>query len=109
MIICIPAQGDNLDAQTDERFGRCLYFIIYDDSNSSFEAVKNEYAAAAGGAGVQAGQLVVNKHVDVILAGNPLGPKAAQVVTEANIKMATGFSGMVKSVIEQYKSGLVAS
>ncbi len=104
MKICVTSQGDNLDSQVDPRFGRCQYFIIYDSETESFEAIRNSNIIAGGGAGVQSGQLVANKQVDVVLSGN-IGPNAFQTLQAAGIKIITGLSsGSVQKIIEKYKT-----
>jgi predicted Fe-Mo cluster-binding NifX family protein len=39
MKIAVSAIGDNLDAQLDPRFGRCLYFIFVDTESMEFDAM----------------------------------------------------------------------
>jgi len=104
MKICVTSQEDNLDSQVDQRFGRCQYFIIADTETLEFEAVKNPNIEAMGGAGVQSGQLVVNKGVKAVLTGN-VGPNAFQTLKAAGIDVITGVSGSVKEAIEKYKKG----
>lgn len=102
--ICVTSQGNNLDAQVDPRFGRCLYFIIADPETMQFEAVENPGVGAMGGAGIQSAQLIANKGVEVVLTGN-VGPNASQTLGAAGVKVVTGVSGQVKEVIERYKKG----
>ncbi len=104
MKICITSEGNNLDANVDPRFGRCAWFIIYDTETSSFEALSNENASGMGGVGVQNGQLMAEKGVEVVLTGN-LGPNAAGVLQQANIKTITGISGKVKDAVDAFKNG----
>jgi predicted Fe-Mo cluster-binding NifX family protein len=75
-----------------------------DTDSGNFEAVENSHAQNSGGAGIQAGQLVVSKGVEVVLTGN-MGPNAFQVVQSAGIKVITGVSGKISEVLERYKSG----
>jgi predicted Fe-Mo cluster-binding NifX family protein len=104
MKIAISANGQNLDAEVDPRFGRCQYFIIADTETEEFEALDNSSATAAGGAGISAAQMIVKKGVEAVLTGN-CGPNAHQVLSPAGIKVITGVSGKVKDAIAEYKLG----
>ena len=57
MKICVTSVSDNLDAQVDQRFGRCQYFMIIDSETMQFEPVPNLAVASGSGAGIQAAQL----------------------------------------------------
>lgn len=67
MKICVSASADNLDAPVDPRFARCRYFIIVDSESMKPEAVPNIAAAAVGGAGIQAAQIVACKGANVVI------------------------------------------
>jgi len=103
MKICITSSGNNLDSPVDSRFGRCGYFIIWDDANGSFEAIANPNIDAGSGAGIQSAQLVVNQGAAVVISSD-VGPKAEAVFKTANVKIITGASGTVKGAIEKYKT-----
>ena len=104
MKIAISATGPTLDAEVDLRFGRCQYFVIADTETNGFEAIENSSAMAAGGAGVSAAQMVVERGVEAIITGN-CGPNAHQVFSSAGIKVITGISGKIKDAIAEYKTG----
>jgi len=104
MKIAISATGSTLDADVDPRFGRCQHFIIADTETLQFEVVENSSAAASGGAGISAAQMIVGKEIKAVLTGN-CGPNAYQVLSSAEIQVVTGVSGKVKDAIESYKSG----
>ena len=104
MRIAISATGTNLDAEVDPRFGRCQSFVIVDVETNEFEGVDNTSASAAGGAGISAAQMIVEKGVEAVLTGN-CGPNAYQVLSPADIQILTGVSGIIKDVIEEYKLG----
>ena len=73
MKICITAQGNSLDADLDPRFGRCQYFLLVDAETLQYEAIQNPNLDATGGAGIQSGQLMAKKQVDIVITGN-VGP-----------------------------------
>ena len=104
MKICVTATAGDLNAQVDPRFGRSQYFVIVDSDTMEFEAMANEAMNAPGGAGIQAAQAMVNKGVNVVVSGN-MGPNAFQVLSTADVKIATGAYGTVKEAVEMYKGG----
>ena len=100
MRIAVSSTGTELSSSVDPRFGRAPYFIIFDTSDKSVEAVSNEQNLnAAQGAGIQAAQNVVAQKVDLVIAGN-FGPKAFQVLSAAGIKAALWAEGTVAQAIE---------
>ncbi len=102
--IAISATGPDLDADVDPRFGRCQYFIIVDAETMQFEALENSSAAAAGGAGISAAQMVANKGVEVVLTGN-CGPNAYQTLSAAGVQVISGVSGTVRDAVQAHKAG----
>lgn len=104
MRIGISATETSLDAEVDPRFGRCPYFIIIDPETMQFEVMENSSAAASGGAGISAAQVMVGKGVEAVLTGN-CGPNAYQVLSAAGIKVIAGVLGKVQNAVQVYKSG----
>jgi len=105
MKLAVCARGEELLAQTDQRFGRCPYFVLVDPANDEvFESIRNENAAAAGGAGPQSAQLLANRGVDAVVTGN-IGPKAAYALKAAGINIYTGIEGTVSNSLQKYKEG----
>ncbi len=105
MKIAIASSGKDFDSLVDLRFGRCPYFLIINSETKEFKVIKNTAGQAPRGAGISAAQLVVDKGVGAVIAGN-FGPNAINVLNSSGIKTFGGVSDMtVKDVLEQYKEG----
>ncbi len=103
MKLCISAQGTDLEAMVDPRFGRCAWFLMIDTETASVEAIENAGVSSPGGAGVGAAQLVAEKGCKAVITGN-LGPKAHATLAAAGIK-AYGFEGKAKDALEAFTNG----
>ncbi len=104
MKVVITSTGENLDANVDQRFGRCKYFLIVDADSMKFEVLPNEDAMGYGGVGVQAAQTIAKTGAEIVVTGS-VGPNAFQTLSAAGIKVFTGASGSIKESVEKYKKG----
>ena len=104
MKVAASASGPELGSAVDPRFGRCQYLIIVDTDSFASEAIANPAAAAVGGAGIQAAQLVVQKGAEVVLTGR-CGPNASQVFQASGVPVISGIEGTVREAVERYKKG----
>ena len=102
--ICVSSTGNNLEAQLDPRFGRCLYLIIIDTETMQFEAIPNLAAGTREGAGIFAAQTIANKGAKVLITGN-VGPNAFRALSAAGIEIMTDASGTIREVVEKFKKG----
>jgi len=104
MKIGISSAGRDMNSLINPRFGRCEYFMIVQTDDDSFEVVENNFKSLGGGAGIQAAGFLQSKGVKVVLTGS-CGPNAMNVFSESNIQVITGQAGIVKNIIEKFKSG----
>ncbi len=105
MKVAITAQGADMDAEVDPRFGRAKFFIVVDLDTGDFSAHDNtQNLNAAQGAGIQAAQNVVNLGVEAVITGN-VGPKAFTALEAGNVKQYIGAAGSVRDTLEKYKAG----
>ncbi|MBU0629518.1 MAG: NifB/NifX family molybdenum-iron cluster-binding protein [Candidatus Margulisbacteria bacterium] len=104
MKICVTANGDNLDAAVDQRFGRSPYFIVVDPESLGFKAIANPNVEASGGAGIQSAQLIASEGAAVVATGN-VGPNAYQTLSALKVKVLTGVTGTVNQAIADFKAG----
>ena len=86
MIIAIPASADKIDALTDERFGRCPFFCLYNTQTGNHIFKKNNMKDCSGGVGLQVAELLANNGVDQVCAVE-VGPKAEGVLNKLKIKI----------------------
>lgn len=103
MKIAVTSSGPDLDATIDPRFGRCAYFALIDTESGSAQAVENPFVDAAGGAGTQAAQWVVDHDVQALVTGR-CGPKAVAVLEDAGIRVFEGASGKVREAADRLGS-----
>ncbi|MDQ7784932.1 MAG: NifB/NifX family molybdenum-iron cluster-binding protein [Desulfomonilaceae bacterium] len=103
MRIAVSAMGRDLDADLDPRFGRAMYFLILDPNGTIEEVIENSTNMnAMKGAGIQAGKILADKKVDVLLTGH-CGPNAFKALNAAGIKVAVELSGTVREALERFK------
>ena len=105
MKIAVTAQGTDLDADVDPRFGRSRYFLVVDTETQEVSVVDNEVNLnASQGAGIQAGKKVVELGVQAVITGH-VGPKAFATLQAGNIDIYNGATGTVADAIEQFNTG----
>jgi predicted Fe-Mo cluster-binding NifX family protein len=102
MKIAITATGKQIDSQVDPRFGRAQFILILDESGAVLEAVDNsQNLNAMKGAGIQAGKVLSDRKVDVLLTGY-CGPNAFTTLKAAGIKVGVEQSGTVKDALDRF-------
>jgi predicted Fe-Mo cluster-binding NifX family protein len=104
MKIALTATGPTLDAELDQRFGRCPCFVVVDDGAASVEVVDNTCRELGSGAGIQAARIIVDHGISVVLTGR-VGPHAAGALDGAGIRVIAGCRGTVQAVLDEYRSG----
>lgn len=105
MKVVVTSLGETLDSPVDQRFGRARYFIFYDSGTGEWSAADNKQnLSAAQGAGIQAGQKVVELGAEVVLTGH-CGPKAFATLRAGGIAVYSGAAGTVKESINTFLKG----
>ena len=101
MKVAITSSGNNLDSRIDRRFGRCLFFVIYDTSTGGYEIMPNPNVDRIEGAGPAAAQLVAGKDVKKIVSGE-FGAKVKSLLDQLQIQLISipDDSRTVRQIIE---------
>ena len=107
MKVMVTAQGNDLNAPSNPRFGRCPIFVFVETETMAFEAVPNPAVSASGGAGIQAAQFVVEHGAQAVLTGN-VGPNAADVLQAADVPVYLNNESTVVAAVEAFKAGRLA-
>lgn len=81
-------------------FGRCAYLQICDTERGTTEVIANPGAEATGGSGVQAAQVVVDQHADLLVAPK-VGPQAHEVLVQAGMRFLFRGGGTVGEALEE--------
>ena len=85
MKVAITVQGSGLGDPLDPRFGRARKFLIIDTDTGALVIHDNVVNLnAAQGAGIQAGQQVVDSGATAVITGH-VGPKAFRVLEAAGV------------------------
>ena len=104
MKLAISSTGRSLDSDVDLHFGRCPFFIVYDDETRRFTVLENSGLFAAHGSGVGAAQNVAISGAKIVLTGN-IGPDAFKTLKIAGLTVYIGVSGNIRAAIDEYHKG----
>jgi len=105
MKIVISAQGPDLEAQVDPRFGRAAYFLLVNPESMEYEVLANgQNVQATQGAGIQAAALIARQRPRALLTGN-CGPKAYHTLLAAGIAVFLGVAGSVREAVQKFCAG----
>lgn len=107
MRIAISASGSSIDSPINERFGRCAFFVVFDEKTGDTEAILNDGVTAAEGAGIKSAGLLLRNRVDVIVTGR-VGPKAMQALLAGRVAVYTGVASTVAQTMDKYRNGLLS-
>ncbi len=105
MIIAIPSSSDNLEANIDDRFGRCPWFCFYNTITGESCFKRNDIKNDVSGVGPQVVEFLANNKVKEIYA-KEVGPKAAYILEKLEIKVnpVAGSYSRITQIIQMLNS-----
>jgi len=86
MKVAITSTGNSLESTIDQRFGRCAYFVIYDNESKAMEFIPNPYKESKEDAGTASVQLMASRNVNKIISGE-FGIKIKSLLDSLKIQM----------------------
>ncbi|MBN2349182.1 MAG: NifB/NifX family molybdenum-iron cluster-binding protein [Bacteroidales bacterium] len=100
MKIAIPSSDKSIEAELDDRFGRCPYFCFYDQKKGTTEFKENKLKDGSGGIGPQVAEFLGEHKIDILYT-REVGPKAADVLNKLGIKISSvNTNSTIKEIIE---------
>lgn len=102
MKIAVSSTEKNINSIMDDRFGRCDYFIIYDNQSKEVSFIENEGKKTGAGAGIVAAQQMIDKNVDILITGY-LGPNAFKVFEGFEIEVFKCSDVKVEEALKAYE------
>jgi predicted Fe-Mo cluster-binding NifX family protein len=84
-------------------FGRCGFFLIYDQENISEKILRNPFALELG-AGVQSARLLIENNVDAVITVQ-IGCNPFRLLTSANVKVYRCRHGTAGEAIRLFNEG----
>lgn len=106
MKIAISANGKELSANLDPRFGRCSFFAIYNEEEKKWSYLPNPGALEGSGAGIKAALFLAEQQVDVLLTGD-MGPNASRILNSIGIEVYSLKEVLLEEALKQYQQGQV--
>jgi len=107
--IAICASGELPSALVDGRFGRCAYFMLWDEEQGIFEAISNSGPELNHEAGTGAAQELLERGVGILIC-NRIGPKALNVFQQFGCKVYGVLQGInIETALNQYQAGGLSS
>ena len=103
MKISLVSNGKNLSSPLASSFERCSFFILLNlNLEESVTSLLNYAETAPRGAEIQAAQLLVDHHVEVVITPQ-IGKIALNVLKIAGIKVYLGNAGTIRENIDAYR------
>jgi predicted Fe-Mo cluster-binding NifX family protein len=103
--IAFTTNGNSIEDSIAPTFGRCLNFLIVDSDSGDILVVPNPGAISAGGAGVQAAEMLAGCGIGRLVTGI-IGFNARPLLEAAGISIVTGQSGKIRVSIERLRAPL---
>lgn len=100
MRIGVLADGDGLDSEVSEDFGRALAFLIVDSETLDYVVVENEFVDDEA-PGMKVANAIVDLKVDAVIVGG-IGTHGLNILERAGIDVSYDEEGSVESCVTDY-------
>ena len=101
MRIGVLSDGEDLESEVSEDFGRAPYFLIVDSDTLDYEVVKNEFVDAIG-AGMKVAEAIASLRVGAVITGG-IGSHGYNILVKSGITVAFDEEGTVEECVVNFK------
>jgi predicted Fe-Mo cluster-binding NifX family protein len=100
----ITSKGNRTTSLFDSRFGRAVWFCLYDEETGETNFVENKNNNSLHGAGRQAVEQVMELGAEKVISGD-FGPRAKELLDQFRIQMVVlqGESKTIAEIIRMIK------
>lgn len=105
MRIAFASEGMGLESTLAYHFGRCAYYVFVDIENGEIKNVETKENPFFNShePGVVP-QFIAKEDADIIIAGG-MGPRAIDWFKQLGVQPATGVSGKIRDIFNDYLAG----
>jgi predicted Fe-Mo cluster-binding NifX family protein len=108
MRVVITADGTELEARVNPRFGHCPYYVFVDMETGEHEAQPNPVIDEGGAVGVEAAHFVIEQGVEAVITVNVgAGPFERLAAADIPVYQAAGMT--VGKAVEAFTAGLLTT
>lgn len=103
--IAICTSSNSMSSLIDGRFGRCAYFMLWDEEQGDSKAIANNGPELNYGAGTEAARELLKQGVGILIC-NKIGRHALTVFLRSGARVYNAAEGLdAETVLEQYRAG----
>lgn len=102
-LLAMAVNEPSMDARLSDNLARAKYFALINLDNENVEFAENPAATASGGAGIKAGQFLLDKKVEVLIT-KQVGQNASDLLADA-MSIFTGVDESLNDNLKKYRNG----
>lgn len=101
MKVAVTVDKPERTSALSEIFGRCNYFLLYEENDNSYSFLPNPYAKELGGIGIQSATFLIENNVDVVIT-KQIGKNPFRFLSSADIKIYLCVDGNAQHALDRF-------
>jgi len=99
--IAVTIENPEKTSPVSEVFGRCNFFLIYNQETNGEEIISNPFANEIGAAGIQSALLLIKNNIAAVIT-KQIGINPFRLLSSANIKVYQCIDGSAAETIKLF-------